>query len=398
MGSAMTVDLSDPEFWQDPYPTWAQARRQGRTARTQKGEPIVLDADDVDVLSTDPAFAQLGLDALRRLGIDDGPLFEWRALTIAAVDGAPHERLRGIVGRAFSPRRVERTRAGLLERARSILDDATSRGELDIVTDYANELPLWLLCQFMGLPFEDYAAIATFLVGTEEGFMEPMTPERRARAESGITALYAYVDSLVEDRLAAPREDLVSDVVAAHHEGRLSLDEMRALIVNVIGGAVGSTRAAIANSAYLLLSHPEQAQWVREDPARVRVAVEECLRYAPPFRAGRRKAVVATERFGLTLEPGDTVYVARPAANRDPRRWDDPERFDVSRPERRHYSFGYGAHFCLGQALARLDVQTAVVALLERYDDLELLVATPRRVPFTMDEQIEALPVAVTAR
>ena len=225
--------------------------------------------------------------------------------------------------------------------------------------------------------------------------MEPMTPDRRARAEAGITALYEYVDSLVDDRMVTPREDLVSDVIAAHKEGRLSVDEMRALVVNVIGGAVGSTRAAIANSSYLLLAHPEQARWVRDDPARVRLAVEECLRYAPPFRSGRRKVIVATTQFGVDLAPGTTIYVARPAANRDPARWDDPETFDVARPERRHYSFGYGAHFCLGQALARLDVQTAVVALLERYDDLELLIDTPKRVPFTMDEQIEALPVAV---
>jgi cytochrome P450 len=169
-----------------------------------------------------------------------------------------------------------------------------------------------------------------------------------------------------------------------------------ALVVNVIGGAVGSTRAGIANSVYLLLAHRDQAEWVRDDPSRVRLAVEECLRYAPPFRGGRRKAVVATSRFGLDLAPGDTVYVARPAVNRDPNRWSDPERFDVSRPEQRHYSFGYGPHFCLGQALARLDIQVAVQAVVERIDDLELLIERPVRIPFTTDEQIEALPVAVT--
>jgi cytochrome P450 len=391
----MTVDLSDPEFWQDPYPTWAEARRRGRTAQTQRGEPIVLAADDFDALLSEPVFAQLGVDALHRLGIYDGPLHDWRSLTLAAVDGDDHERLRSVVGRTFTPRRVERLRTSLLGRARSILAEAAEAGEFDVVATYANDLPLWLVCQFIGLPIEDYATIATFLVGTEEGFMEPMTPERRARAEGGIEALYRYVDSLVEDRRLSPREDLVSDVMAAERGGRLSLDELRALVVNVIGGAVGSTRAAIANSVYQLLAHPDQARWVREDPGRLRPAVEECLRYAPPFRGGRRKAIEATAHFGLQLQPGDTVYVARPAANRDPARWEDPDRFDVTRSEQRHYSFGYGPHFCLGQALARLDVQTAVHGVLERFDDFELLIDRPRRVPFTMDEQIEALPVAV---
>jgi cytochrome P450 len=227
-----------------------------------------------------------------------------------------------------------------------------------------------------------------------------MTDERRARAESGITALYGFVNAMVDDRLHAPREDMVSDLLVAEREGRISRPELLALVVNVIGGAVGSSRAAIANSTLLMLSHPEQARWVRDDPARLRGAIEECLRFAPPFRAGRRKALVATAQFGLQLQPGDTVYIARAAVNRDPKRWVDPDRFDVSRPEQRHYSFGYGAHFCLGQSLARLDVQTAIQAMLERFDDLELVIDRPARVPFTADEQIVELPVEVgpTAR
>ena len=254
-------------------------------------------------------------------------------------------------------------------------------GQFDVVADYAHDLPLWLLCQFLGLPLEDYTDIATFLVGTEEGFAEPMTPERRARAEGGIVALYSYVGGLVNDRLAHPREDLISDLVQSEREGRLDRAELLALVVNVIGGAVGSTRAAIANSVYLLLAHRDQAAWVRDDLSRVRLAVEECLRYAPPFRGGRRKAVASTSHFGLDLEPGDTIYVARPAVNCDPTRWPDPDRFNVSRPEQRHYSFGYGPHFCLGQALARLDIQVAVQAVIERIDDLELLIERPVRIP-----------------
>jgi cytochrome P450 len=398
VGDPLVVDLSDPELWQDPYPTWREARRRDRLARTTKGEPILLSADDADLVASDPAFAQLGVDALRRLGITDGPLYQWRGLTLAANDGPVHERLRSTVGRAFTPRRVEVLRNELAARARGILDAASDAGSFDVVADYANDLPLWLLCRFMGIPLGDYADLATFLVGTEEGFAEPMTPERRARAEAGIVALYAYVDHLVADRRAHAREDLVSDLVEAQRDGHLSPDELSALVVNVIGGAVGSTRAAIANSVHLLLSHRDHARWVADDPARVRVAVEECLRFAPPFRAGRRKAIAATTALGIALEPGDTVYLARQAVNRDPSRWEDPDRFDVARAERRHYSFGYGTHFCLGQALARLDVQVAVAAILERLDDLTLLAEVPRRVPFTADEQIEALPVAVSRR
>ncbi len=277
----VTVDLHDAQLWQDPYPVWRRAMDQHRTARTPRGEVILLRADDVDVAVTDPAFVQLGVGALEMLGITDGPFYEWRRLTMAATDGADHERKRSLAARAFTPRRVE--------------------------------------------------------------------------------------------RLRHPAEDLVSDLLDAEQAGRVNRAELVALVVNVIGGAVGSSRVGIANAILLLLRHPEQARWVQQDPERMRPAIEECLRYHPPFRAGRRRATVPVDRFGVHLEPGDTVYLARQAANRDPDRWSEPDTFDVTRPESRHYSFGYGPHFCLGQALARLDIQEAVSRFLQQCPDARLL-------------------------
>jgi cytochrome P450 len=394
MAVTATIDLGDPDFWQDPYPRWRAAREAGRTARTARGEPIVLRADDVDVVHTDAAFGQLGLDALDRLGMHDGPFYEWRARTMAAHDGEVHERLRGTVGRAFTPRRVEPLRAALRAHAEALLEKARAAGGFDVVRDYARDLPLWLVCTFIGLPPSSRDEIGAFLAGTEEGFTEPLTTEGRARAEHGITALSAYVERLVAARDAQPEEDLITDLLEAEVAGRLTRDELIALAVNVIGGAVGSSRAGIANSILVLLRHPEQAAWVRDDPAaRVRGAVEECLRFHPPFRSGRRKALVEVERFGVRFAPGDTVFVARQSANRDPSRWSAPDEFDVRRPDQRHYSFGYGPHFCLGQALARLDLQESVAAFLELAPTARLMDPAPRRVPFTADEQLEALPV-----
>ena len=126
-----------------------------------------------------------------------------------------------------------------------------------------------------------------------------------------------------------------------------------------------------------------------------RPLVEECLRIHPPFRGTRRKAVVPVERFGHTLQPGDTVYVSRQAANRDPGRWPDPDRFDIHREERRHHSFGYGPHLCLGQAIARLDLQVALGLFAAEIDRFELVDTDPVRVPCVPDEAIERLRVAV---
>jgi cytochrome P450 len=127
---------------------------------------------------------------------------------------------------------------------------------------------------------------------------------------------------------------------------------------------------------------------------RVAPAVEECLRYHPPFRSGRKLVRVDNDGFGVELHAGETVVLARQSANRDPQRWTDPDRFDVRRAPERHYSFGYGAHFCLGQALARLDIQAAVRAFLEVLPHAVLVTTRPRRVPFTPDDVLEELVVS----
>lgn len=397
MGGPMVVDLADPAMWQDPYPVWQEARQRGRTAVTVRGEPVLLDADDLDAVSSDGAFGQLGLASLERLGIADGPFYEWRGRTMAAHDGPVHDRLRGSLGRSFTPRRVEPMRVALRAHAAELLRAASARGGFDVVADYADDLPLWLICGFLGLSQGSRGEIADFLAGTEEGFTDPMTDEGRRRAEDGIVALSGYVEDLVAQRVRHPGEDLVSDLVTAESEGVLAHDELVALVVNVIGGSVGSSRAGIANSLLLLMQHPDQAAWVRASPDRVRPAVEECLRYRPPFRHGRKQALQAVDRFGLHFEPGATVLLARQAANRDPARWTDPDTFDVARPERRHHAFGYGPHFCLGHALARLDIQEAVAAFLEHCPGARPLVDDPPRVPFTADEQLVSLPVTVGA-
>jgi cytochrome P450 len=388
-----TIDLRDPEFWQDPYPVLRAARAQDRTARTAAGEPVLLAADDFDVAHTDAAFVQLGLEALERLGMHDGPFHEWRGRTMAAHDGDVHTRLRGTVSRAFTPRRVEPLRESLRRHARRTLDELSSSGELDLV-DYARDLPLWLICEFLGLPQDARVEIDGFLAGTEEAFAEPLTTEARRHAEDGIVALSRFVANLVVAREAEPEEDLVTDLLDAERAGLLDRAELVALAVNVIGGAVGSSRAAIANSLLVLLHHPEQARWVSADHDRIGAAVEECLRFHPPFRSGRRKTSIAVTRFGIDLPAGETVFLARQAANRDPRRWRDPDRFDVRRSVERHYSFGYGPHFCLGQALARLDVQESVWAFLAATPRARLVTTEPRRVPFTPDEQLESVVVA----
>jgi cytochrome P450 len=390
-----TLDLADPLFWTDPAPILRAARERGPTARTADGELILLRADDVELAHADPRFRNPGVENLERSGIEDGPFYEWRKRSLAALEGEEHKKLRSFIGRLFTPRQVSRLREGFRKRAMTLLAQAAAgEGEVEVVQEYARVLPLWAICHFLGIPDEDREELAGFLYGTEEAFTAALTPEIRARAETAIVALYAYCERLIERCLAHPGDDALSELVASRSRADGVTDEsFLALIVNIFGGAVGSTSAAIANSIHLLLSHPEQAELVRREPDWIKPAIEECLRLAPPFRIGRRVANESLEAFGHALEPGDGIFIWRAAANRDPERFERPDEFDIERPPNPHISFGHGPHFCLGHALGRVQAREAVLTLLTAHPEAELVTREPERLPFTMDEKLVSLIV-----
>lgn len=393
MAEPLVLPLRSKAFWQDPYPALDDARAAHRTAVSESGEPVVLSIADLEAVSAHPAMAPLGLDALARLGITDGPFYEWRALSLNAREHDDHRRLRSLVGRAFTPMQVQRVRPAVRAHAERLLDAVAERGEMEVQDEYAREVPLFSICLFLGIPEEDRHEIEALHFGTEEGFGWPMTPERRARAEAGIVGLDDYARRLVARRRDDPQDDLVSALVHVEEQGdRLSEVELIAMVVNLIGGAIGSTNAAIANAAHLFALHPAQAQRLRDEPGLTRAAVEEVLRMAPPFRSTRRKALTPVDVAGLHLEPGQAVLLSRQAANRDPERFDRPHEFDIARGDSNHASFGHGPHFCLGQALARANLAEAIPALVTRCHDLEIE-GDPVRIPFDPVEKFDALRV-----
>lgn len=218
-----------------------------------------------------------------------------------------------------------------------------------------------------------------------------MTPEKRTRVEKSIVALDTYVTDLIARRRANPCDDVVSMLVNAQSKpGGPGDRELLSLIVNIIGGSVGSTRAALSNSIYEFARHPDQAALLCNDPSLATTAVEECLRFNPPFRLSNRVVKEGTTMFGHDLKEGETIFVPRLAYNRDPDRFEDPDTFNILRPEKRHISFGFGAHFCLGQAVARTNLQEGLKVFLERCHNIQLI-EEPKRIPFTVDEQFEAL-------
>ncbi len=351
-------------------------------------------ADDIDVVHSDARFRLPGMEDLERVGVCDGPFYEWRKRTLPVLDGSEHLRLRFFVNSAFSPRQMQRLQEVARERAHALIDRHAESGRMEVLRDFSDDLPLWSMCRFIGLDEEDWLEILECLVGTEDMFSPALTAQQRERGEASIVALNDYVARLVNERRRSPRKDLVSELVALQAKsGEPGEQDFIALLVNVIGGAVGSTRAAISNAILEFARHPEQAALVRDDAALIGPAVEECLRFHPPFRLARRVARERLQMFGVVLEAGQSVLMLRGTYNRDPERFEQPHRFDIRRPPQRNLSFGYGPHMCLGQSIARVNLQQGITAFLQRCRDLEL-VAQPLRLPFTMDEKLDALQVS----
>ena len=345
----------------------------------------------MEFAQTDSHFSGPGMRQLEDLGICDGPFYEWRKTSLAVIDGPEHQRLRGYVARAFLPREMDRLRALIQSRTNLALDAMIEYGQTEFIADFADDLPLWTMCRFLGIEDEDRLRIKGFLAGTEEGFSYAMTLQLRQRVEASITALTDYVNQLIDRRKRVPGDDLVSRLLQQRDGGAGPSDaDIRALIVNIIGGSVGSTSSALSNSILMFAAHPEQAALLRNQPGLARAAVEECLRYHPPFRHGRRLVAAPVSAFGLELKPGDSLFLTRQGANRDPERWENPGEFNILRPERRHFSFGYGVHQCLGQAVARTNLQEAIPIILNRLQGLEVD-GEVKRVPFCVDERLESL-------
>jgi cytochrome P450 len=394
-----TIDVLDPALWADPHRALARARAAGPVARTTDGQPMLLRFDDVDAALRHPGLATFSVQSLLdHNGIADGPLRDWCDLLMLSLEADDHGRLRGLVSRAFTPRRVETARAGARAFVRDLLDESDSR--LDWVHDVAHELPVWVVCEMLGVPGDDRHLFKEWTVDLALTFANVLTPDERARAEHALLSLYDYVRALVASRRAvadAP-DDLLGALVEASHEGRrLSATELEAMVVNLLQGGHETTRSALSIALAALLDQPAQLDRLHGAPSLVPNAVEELLRYESPTFSTMRVARSAPVTIGpVTLAAGEPVHLSLLAANRDPDRFERADVLDVHRTDVRHVSFGYGVHHCIGAALARLELQEALAELVTSCRSIALEIDAPVWVPYLQVRRVESLPIAFT--
>jgi cytochrome P450 len=399
MTTPATIDVLDPALWDDPHGALARARAAGPVARTSDGQPVLLRYGDVDEALRHPGLATFSVQSLLdQNGIADGPLREWCDLLMLSLEGDDHTRLRGLVSRAFTPRRVDEARAGARAFVHDLLASGGVGGWLVWVHDVAHELPVWVVCEMLGVPSDDRHLFKEWTVDLALTFANVLTPAERARTEHALSSLYDYVRALVaerRDRRGRPTDDLLGALVDVEHEGqRLSPAEPEAMVVNLLQGGHETTRSALSIALASLLAHPDQLDRLHADPSLVPGAVEELLRFESPTFSTMRIARQPVTIGPITLQEDEPVHLSLMAANRDPDRFDRADVLDVGRSDVRHVSFDYGVHHCIGAALARLELQEALAELVTSCREISLEIAAPVWVPYLQVRRIEALPLS----
>jgi cytochrome P450 len=371
MDPNLDVDFFAPEVRADPWPFYARLREADPVHRRPDGDWILTRYADCQGVLADPRCSSNPAHESRPS--EGSPARQAGSNLLLFLDPPDHTRLRRLVSKAFTPRRVEELRPRIAELVDALLDEVDGEPTFNLLEALAFPLPVIVICELMGVPAEDRDSLKEWSTAASrllDPDVEGETLELGLLAGMGLAG---YFDALFEERRRQPQDDLVSGLVAAEEEGdRLSADELRAITVLLFIAGHETTMNLIGNGTYALLQHPDQLALVRDDPEMARSAIEELLRYDGPVHVTARVPTEDIDVGGTPIAAGERMVVALGAANRDPAQYPDPDRLDVTREDNRHLTFSHGIHFCLGASLARVEGQVAIPRLLQRFPDLAL--------------------------
>ncbi len=359
----------------------------------------ILGYDDVTAILRDKRWHNLTAKIPEMMGITDPEFLQRRRVSILSAEGDVHTRLRRLVAKAFSPRAADRLRPFMRDVVNELIDAVAPAGRADVAVDICEPYPIPIICELLGAPKEDWQLFSRWAEDVLRVFSGTVLDDLDT-IKVAQTELDEYTRGLIADRRDQPREDLLTDLIAAEEEGdRLDTEELVMMVNAVIVGGTDTTRNQLGCAVGLLAQHPEQWKLLADQPDVARTAVEEVMRYFGAVRGTGRFASEDIVHRDVLFPAGAIVFPSLVSANYDTTTFDEPGRFDITReplPGRPQMTFGSGIHYCLGASLARAELQEALPLLARRMPNLALdgavewkplatAIFGPTRLPVTFD-------------
>jgi cytochrome P450 len=383
INSAFTFDPLSAEFARNPYPAYAALRAQEGPVHHAPFDVWLLSRHaDVTAAATNPTFvrslepvfdpAEIARQKIAQNWHDMPHHARFVQFSLLDSDGAVHDRLRRLVFRAFTPARIAQQRAAIQGFVDRLLDRLLAGGPIDFVEDLAAQVPGHVIGAMLGVPGEHVHRLRTWSDDIVQFFDVDRSDDRKRRAETATSEFYHYLVGLIAQRESAPRDDLLGTLVLARQAGTMSEDELISTCMLILMAGHGSSIDMLGSGLHLLLRFPAAMQALRDDPRLIATTIQEMFRYEAPLPFFHRYLTEDAVVAGRMLPKGAKIGLLYGAANRDPAMFDQADRFDIGRAPNRHLAFGSGAHVCLGNHLARLDMEIVFTTLLRRTRAIDL--------------------------
>ena len=376
LSADFNIEKLTPEFYANPYPTYRALRENEPVKRMPNGSWFLTRYDDlVSAYKATKIFSSdKKKEFLPKYG--DSLLYEHHTTSLVFNDPPAHTRVRRLIMGALSPRAIAEMEPDLIRLVDRLLDGLAARGDVELIEDFASAIPIQVIGNLLDVPMEEREPLRDWSLAIL-GALEPViSPEVFARGNEAVKDFLGYLEILVERRRAKPgnpERDVLTRLIQGEDNGeRLPSRELLHHCIFQLNAGHETTTNLIGNGLVALSHYPQQKARLIENPAMIKTAIEEMLRFESSNQLGNRMTVEPVELGGIALPAGAPVTLCIGAANRDPHQFADPENLDIGRTPNRHLAFGTGAHQCAGMALARLEGAIAISRFLARFPDYAL--------------------------
>jgi len=363
------------DFFDDPYPYYAALREQD-PLHTIEGGGVFLSRheDAVAVYRSPAASSDKKVEFRPKLG--DSPLYEHHTTSLVFNDPPLHTRVRRLIMGAVNQRAIARMEQQVTRLVDALLDEMHAKEKVDFIADFAAQIPIEVIGNLLAIPRPERSPLRGWSTAILSGLEPKLSPEMFERGNSALREFLSFLETLVSERRRSPGDpesDVLTRLIQGEKDGeRLTETELYHQCIFLLNAGHETTTNLIGNGLHALLENEDQMEDLRRDPSLVGSAVEEMLRYDGPIQLNNRRLVAPMAIGGRTFPEGTLLTIGIGAANRDPREFPDPERFDVSRRPNRHVAFGHGDHVCVGMNVARMEARIAFSLLISRMRKIEL--------------------------